>query len=92
MLICLLNINIVCLEEPNIGQTLKYNPLRFSLPLDACKLIHISFSTDVVHSILCLNLLLLIMNHTILPESGYEVASCLLILSSEPNVYVEMRV
>ena len=28
---------------------------------------------NVVHSILCLNLVLLIMNHTIRPESGYEV-------------------
>ena len=40
-----------------------------------CKMVHISFS-NVVHSILCSNLLLLIMNHTIRPESGYEVASC----------------
>ena len=31
---------------------------------------------NVVHSILCLNLVLLIINHTIRPESGYEVASC----------------
>ena len=31
---------------------------------------------NVVHSILCLNLVLLIMNHMIWPESGYEVASC----------------
>ena len=32
---------------------------------------------NAVHSILYLNLLLLIMNHTTQPESGYEVASCL---------------
>ena len=38
-------------------------------------MVHISFS-NVVHSILCSNLLLLIMNHTTRPESGYEVASC----------------
>ena len=31
---------------------------------------------NVVHRILCLNLVLLIMNHTTWPESGYEVASC----------------
>ena len=51
------------------------NPFRLGLPLDICKIVHISFS-NVVHSILCSNLLLLIMNHTIRPESGYEVASC----------------
>ena len=44
------------------------------LPLDICKMVHISFSN--VHSILCSNLLLKIMNHTIRPESGNEVASC----------------
>ena len=31
---------------------------------------------NAVHSILCLNLLLLIIKHTTWPESGYEVASC----------------
>ena len=35
---------------------------------------------NVVHGILCLNLVLLIMNHMIRPESGYEVASCLYIV------------
>ena len=59
-----------------IDSHIKCNPLRLSIPLDACKLIHISFS-NVVHSIPCLNLLLLIMNHTTRPESGYEAASCL---------------
>ena len=37
---------------------------------------------NAVHRILCLNLLLLIMNHTTRPESGYEVASCLFLLST----------
>ena len=40
---------------------------------------------NVVHSILCLNLLLLIMDHTTRPESGYEVASCFV------NVLVKFR-
>ena len=31
---------------------------------------------NAANSILCLNLLLLIMNHTTRPESGYDVASC----------------
>ena len=86
------------------------NPLRLSLPLDACKLIQIPgerggatkyplerkfqggggrevvektfqggmdiFCNNIVHSILCLNLLLLIMNHATRPESSFEVASC----------------
>ena len=46
------------------------------LPLDECELVHISHS-NVVHSILCLNLLLLIINHMTRPETGYEIASCL---------------
>ena len=46
----------------------KCNPLRLGLPLDTFKMVHISFS-NVVHSILYSNLLLLIMNHTIRPES-----------------------
>ena len=45
------------------------NPLRLGLPLDTFKMVHISFS-NVVHSILYSNLLLLIMNLTIRPESG----------------------
>ena len=50
-------------------------------------MVHISF-TNVVHSILCSNLLLLIMNHTIRPESGYEVASCLYyLLSLKSSIY-----
>ena len=44
------------------------------LPFDECMLVHISFA-NVVHSILCFNLLLLVMNHTTWPESGCEVAS-----------------
>ena len=51
--------------------------VRLSLPLNTCKMVHISFS-NVVHSILCSNLLLLSMNHMTRPESGYEVASCCL--------------
>ena len=46
--------------------------IEMGLPLDIYKMVHISFS-NVVHSILCSNLLLLIMNHTTRPESGYEV-------------------
>ena len=45
--------------------------IEMGLPLDIYKMVHISFS-NVVHSILCSNLLL-IMNHTTRPESGYEV-------------------
>ena len=37
------------------------------------------FFPNVVHSIRCLNLLLLIMNHTMRLESSYEVASCCMI-------------
>ena len=55
--------------------------MRLSLPLNTCKMVHISFS-NVVHSILCSNLLLLIMNHMTRPESGYEVVSKLGIVSS----------
>ena len=59
--------------------------LGLDLPLDECKLVHISFS-NVVYSIPCLNLLLLIliMNHMTQLETGYEIASCFWLCRSLP--------
>ena len=54
------------------------------------KLVHIYFS-NIVHSIICLNLLLLTTNYMTRPESGYEVASCWFLFSLFWGVHCSLQ-